>query len=75
MQPNSGLCRLKEVGLVIRRTTWSASVTRAKLDAEYASLMRQGKNAYKIFLGNRATLKAGKEVNNSGALRDAFWGW
>jgi len=38
-------------------------------------LMRQGKNAYRMFLENRATWKAGKEVNTSGALRDTFWGW
>jgi hypothetical protein len=71
LQPNSGLCGLKEVNVVIRRATWSASGTRAKSDAEYASLMRPGKNAYKIFLGNRANLKAAKKVNNS----DTFWGW
>jgi len=50
-------------------------LTRAKSDAKYASVMRQSKNAYRMFLENRATWKAGKEVNNSRALRDTFWGW
>ena len=72
---NSGFKGLKEVIVVIRSTVWSTSVTRVKSHAAYASLMRQGKNAYKIFLENRASLKAGKELNNSGALRDTFWGW
>lgn len=51
MQPNSELCRLKEVGGVIRRTTWSASVTRAKSDAEYASLYEARQECVQTFSG------------------------